>query len=329
MNPINFIDPYMTITINKPRTKNDMKRILLALKLYAEVDSGFIVYINQISKQIIIAGKGEEHLNSIVNRLRIEFNIEIEVEKPQVLYKETINQMTRSEGRFIRQSGCPSKYGHCWIQFEPKPRNTGYEFINKVTDEDLIPHEYISSINEGIQQAMTGGILGNFPVIDIKATLYNGSYHQYDSSQIAFKIAAMMSFKYGMKQAEPVILEPIMKLNMKVSEWNIPTIISELHSMRGKNKKIESIHSTWVLTADVPLCELINSTNLFYQNNKLIEGITVNFGYYNETPETMKEALILGSNLRDFHYVDLFFWGKWGKENEERYLMDFIGTFWE
>ncbi|WP_179223874.1 hypothetical protein [Paenibacillus tyrfis] len=329
MRPINFFEPYMIITINKPKTKNELKRMLLALKRCAEEDSNFMVYLNETSKQTIIAGNGEQHLHSIVDRLSSEFHLDINALKPQVLYKETIRKTVRSEGRFVRQSSSLSRYGHCWIELEPKLRDTGNEFVNNIVDENVIPSEYIPSVHQGIQQAMTCGVLGNFPVVDVKVTLYNGSFHQSDSNQMSYKIAGLMAFKNGMKQADPVILEPIMKLTVEAAEVNLPDVINEMPSMWLRKEEIESRDGMSIWTADVPLRELTNFTETL---NFKIGGrgnCSAVFGYYDAVPENMKETIIHESSFRDANYEDLFYWSKWGKEEEEYHLNNFIESFWE
>jgi len=179
----------------------------LALQKLAEEDPTFRTYTDQETGQTIIAGMGELHLEIIVDRLLREFKVEANVGNPQVAYKETIRKSVKSEGKYIRQSGGKGQYGHCWIEIEPKERGTGYEFVNKIVG-GVIPKEYIPAVDAGIQSAMNNGVLAGYPVVDVKVTLYDGSYHEVDSSEMAFKVAASMAFKEGMKKADPVILEP-------------------------------------------------------------------------------------------------------------------------
>ncbi|WP_051775328.1 translation factor GTPase family protein [Paenibacillus tyrfis] len=329
MRPINFFEPYMIITINKPKTMNDLKRMLLALKRCAEEDSNFMVYLNETSKQTIVAGNGEQHLHSIVDRLSSEFHLDIDVLKPQALYKETIRKTVRSEGRFVRQSSSLCRYGHCWIELEPKLRDTGNEFVNNIVGENVIPSEYIPSVHEGIQRAMTCGVLGNFPVVDVKVTLYNGSFHEYDSCQMSYRIAGSLALKNGMKQAYPVILEPIMKLTVEAAECNLPDVIKEIPSMWGRKEEIESKDGMSIWTADVPLRELTKFTETLSFKIGGKGNCSAVFGYYDAVPENMKETIIHESSFRDANYEDLFYWSKWGKEEEEYHLNNFIESFWE
>ncbi|MNW47009.1 Elongation factor G [compost metagenome] len=328
MRPINFCAPYMITTISKPKTKNDLKRMLLALKSYAKEDSNFMVYLNETNKHTTIAGYGESHLNSIVDRISSEFNLDINVLKTQVLYKETISKTVVSEGRFVRQSSSLCRYGHCWIELEPKIRDSGNEFVNNIIEETIIPSEYIPSVSQGIQQAMTCGVLGDFPVVDVKATLFNGSYHEYDSDQMSYKIAGLMAFRNGMKQADPVILEPIMKVKIEIAECNSTDVINEIHSILGKKGAVKSKDGISVWTIDVPLRELAISETLNYKL-KGKGNCSVIFGNYDEVPQNIKENIIHESSLMGTRYQDLFYWSKWGKEEEEYHLNHFVESFWE
>jgi len=327
MRTINFSEPYMMITLHKPDTKKELKQMLVALKNYAVADSNFMVYLNDMTQETIIAGIGEQHLYKIMNYLSAHTNLDLSHLQPQVLYKETIRTKVTSEGRFIRQASSLCRYGHCWIELEPSLRGTGNEFVNTIVDENVIPSDYISSVNHGIQKAKTCGILGNFPVVDVKATLYSGSFHPADSNHMSYEIAGAMAFKNGMKQADPIILEPIMNMMVELAEGHSPDKLHPLLAKWGAKKSIASKTGTSIWTAAIPLRELIPSS---LDTCRGMNGnCTVTFGYYDAVPEAMKDTIVREFSLRDAYYFDLFFWSKWEKDEEEYYLDSFIDSFWE
>ncbi|MFP4973980.1 hypothetical protein ACE6ED_01145 [Paenibacillus sp. CN-4] len=318
--------PYLMVTLSKPDTPEGLFHTLLALKKCAETDPGLLVYTHDVRKRIIIAGLGERHIQGIITRLIEEFHLEIQAETPQILYKETIKSVVKSEGSFVRQASSLCRYGHCWIAMEPAVRGAGYEFINQITGEAVIPSKYIESVEEGLQRAMTSGVLGNFPVVDFRVTLYDGSTHRTDSSSMSYIIAAAMAFKNGLKRAAPVLLEPIMNLTVVVEESLLSLARNEIHAMNGRNVSVEYEGEMVILTADVPLREWWNSG----KSDTLKKGHpSLAFAYYDEVPGDVQATLVAEANLRDVSYTDLFFWSKWGEKNEEYYLKQFVDDLWE
>ncbi|MGV2883664.1 hypothetical protein [Paenibacillus taichungensis] len=329
MRTINLSDPYMTVIIQLPKTKEEVKKILLGLKKCAEEDSDFVVYTQDTRKQIIIAGQGEQQLQGTIGRLRDEFGLEIDALKPQVLYKTSIQERVQSEGRYVRQTGGIHQYGHCWIELEPKSRDSGFEFINKIIDDYVIPDEYIPPVRSGIEEMMIRGIFGHFPVVDVKVTLFDGSFHSFDSKVMSFKIAASLAFRDGFKRANPVLLEPIMKVSMTTMKSQIPVYLEVLPSLRARNINFDSENGKSIITADIPLKEWLSFHEQCHELPVTNDHYSIEFGYYDVVPVHLYETIIQESNLEDAHYTDLFGWEKWGKENEERYLNDFVETFWE
>ena len=229
---IQFPEPVISVAI-EPKTKADQDKMALSLQQLTEEDPTFRTHTDQETGQTIIQGMGELHLEYIVDRLLREFKVGASVGKPQVAYKETIKGNTRVEGRFIRQSGGRGQYGHVWIELEPLQAGKGFEFANEIVG-GAIPREYISSVEEGIKEAMGSGVLSGYPVIDVKVSLVDGSYHEVDSSELAFRIAASQAFKKGMSAARPVLLEPMMKVEVTVPEEYMGDVIADFTSRRGK-----------------------------------------------------------------------------------------------
>lgn len=289
---MNFPEPVIHVAI-EPKTKAGQEKMALALQKLAEEDPTFRTYTDQETGQTIIASMGELHLEIIVDRLLREFKVEANVGNPQVAYKETIRKSVKSEGKYIRQSGGKGQYGHCWIEIEPKERGTGYEFVNKIVG-GVIPKEYIPAVDAGIQSAMNNGVLAGYPVVDVKVTLYDGSYHEVDSSEMAFKVAASMAFKEGMKKADPVILEPIMKVVVTVPEDYMGDVIGDLNSRRGRIEGMEARAGAQVIHAYVPLAEMFGYATALRSRSQGRGVFSMEISHFEEVPKNIQEQIISG-----------------------------------
>lgn len=251
---IEFPDPVISIAI-EPKTKADQEKLGNALSRLAAEDPSFQISMNEETGQTLISGMGELHLEIIVDRMRREFKVEGNVGQPQVSYKETIAQVSKAEGKFIRQSGGKGQYGHCVLRFEPLPRGQGFQFVNEIKGV-AIPREFIPAIEKGIQESMLGGILAGYPAVDIKATLLDGSYHDVDSSEVAYKIAASMAFKEAALKADPQLLEPIMSCEVVCPDEYMGNIIGDLNGRRGKIINMNMRHGMQVIKSEVPLATM-------------------------------------------------------------------------
>ncbi len=287
---INFPDPVISIAI-EPKTKGDLEKLGISLKKLALEDPSFRMKTDEETGQTLISGMGELHLEIIVDRLLREFKVEASVGKPQVAYRETITKMVKSEGRFIRQSGGRGQYGHVWITLEPQPPGKGFEFINKIVG-GAIPREYISAVEKGVVEAMERGAFAGFPMVDIKVTLIDGSYHEVDSSEMAFKIAASMGFKEGTKRANPILLEPMMSIEIITPEEFMGQVVSDLNSRRGKTTKVEYRGGTNVIAGRAPLANMFGyATDL----RSLTQGratFTLQFSHYSPVPQSVSEGIL-------------------------------------
>jgi len=286
-----FPEPVIQVAI-EPKTKAGQDKMGIALQKLAEEDPTFRTYTDQETGQTIIAGMGELHLEIIVDRLLREFKVEANVGKPQVAYRETIRKAVKAEGRFVRQSGGRGQYGHVWIEVEPLEAGAGYEFVNKIVG-GVVPKEYIQPVNNGIQEAMQSGILGGYPVVDVRVTLYDGSYHEVDSSEMAFKIAGSIAFKEAMKKADPVLLEPVMKVETTVPEEYMGDVIGDINSRRGRIEGITAQSGAQVVKAYVPLAEMFGyATDL----RSMTQGrgvYTMQISHYEEVPKSIAEKIII------------------------------------
>ena len=287
-----FPEPVISVAI-EPKTKAGQEKMSLALAKLAEEDPTFRTHTDPDTGQTIISGMGELHLDIIVDRLMREFKVEANVGNPQVAYKETIRKTVKSEGKFVRQSGGRGQYGHCWIEIEPKEPGTGYEFVNKIVG-GVIPKEYIPAIDAGIQEAMNNGVLGGYPVVDVKVTLYDGSYHEVDSSEMAFKIAGSMAFKDGMKKADPVLLEPIMKVSVTVPEDYMGDVMGDLNSRRGRIEGMEARNGVQVINAFVPMAEMFGYATALRSRTQGRGVFTMQISHFEEVPRNIQEAVING-----------------------------------
>ena len=287
---MDFPEPVISVAI-EPKTKAAQEKMSIALSKLAEEDPTFKTYTDQETGQTIIAGMGELHLEIIVDRLRREFNVECNVGKPQVAYKETITKPVRVEGKFIRQSGGRGQYGHVWLEMEPAPRGEGYIFENRIVG-GVIPKEFIPAVDAGIQEAMQNGVLGGYPVIDVKVALIDGSYHEVDSSDMAFKIAGSIAFREGMKKADPVLLEPIMKVEVVVPEEYMGDVIGDLNARRGKVEGMETRSGARVIRAFVPLAEMFGYATDLRSKTQGRGTYTMQFHHYEEVPKNIAEQIL-------------------------------------
>ncbi len=285
-----FPDPVISVAI-EPKTKDSQDKLGIALQKLSEEDPTFRTYTDQDTGQTIISGMGELHLEIIVDRLQREFHVECSVGKPQVAYKETIKRAVKVEGKFIRQSGGRGQYGHVWLQLEPLERGEGYGFVNSIVG-GAIPKEYIPSVDAGIQEAMQSGVLGGYPAVDIKATLFDGSYHEVDSSDMAFKIAGSMAFKDGMRKADPVLLEPVMKVEVTVPEAFMGDIIGDLNSRRGKIEGMELRAGAQIIRAYVPLSNMFGYATDLRSRTQGRGTYSMHTSHYDEVPKNIADEVL-------------------------------------
>jgi elongation factor G len=285
-----FPEPVISIAI-EPKTKGDLERLGTSLQKLTLEDPSFKVKTDEETSQTIISGMGELHLEIIVDRLLREFNVEANVGQPQVAYRETITKTVKSEGRFIRQSGGRGQYGHVWLTIQPQAPGKGFEFVNRIVG-GAIPREYIPAVQKGVIEAMEKGVLAGYPMVDIKVTLFDGSYHEVDSSEMAFKIAGSMGFKEGARQASPILLEPMMSVEIITPEEFMGQVVSDLNSRRGKTTKVEYRGGTDVIAGEAPLANMFGyATDL----RSLTQGratFTLQFSHYSPVPPSVSEEIL-------------------------------------
>jgi elongation factor G len=287
---MDFPEPVISVAV-EPKTKADQEKMGIALQRLAKEDPSFRVSTDQESGQTIIAGMGELHLEIIVDRMKREFKVEANVGKPQVAYRETIRGTVEQEGKFVRQSGGRGQYGHVWLKLEPKPAGGGYEFVNGIVG-GAVPREYIPAVDKGIKEAMETGVIAGYPIVDVKVTVFDGSYHDVDSSEMAFKIAGSIGFKEGFRKARPVLLEPIMKVEVVTPEDYYGDIIGDLNRRRGQILGMEESPSGKVITADVPLAEMFGYATSVRSMSQGRATFTMEFAKYIEVPGNVAEAVM-------------------------------------
>ena len=292
-----FPEPVIDIAI-EPKDKANSEKMGIALAKLAEEDPTFKTYTNQETGQTVIAGMGELHLDIIVDRLKREFKVECTVGKPQVSYKETIRNKVKVEGKFIRQSGGRGQYGHVWLEMEPLEPGKGVEFESKIVG-GVVPKEYIKPIEEGVREAAETGVLAGYPVIDFKATLVDGSYHEVDSSEMAFKIAASMAFKEGCKQAKSVILEPIMKVEITVPEEYMGDVIGDVNSRRGRLEGMEPEGGNQVIRAFIPLSEMFGYATDLRSKTQGRGTYSMEPSHYEEVPKSILDTIVASRAKKD------------------------------
>ena len=286
-----FPEPVIAVAV-EPKTKPDQEKMAVALGKLAQEDPSFRVHTDEESGQTIISGMGELHLEIIVDRMKREFNVEANVGKPQVAYRETIRDMNeKAEGKFVRQSGGRGQYGHVLLKIEPQEPGVGYEFINEIVG-GVVPKEYIPAVDKGIKEQMENGIVAGYPVVDVKVTLYDGSYHEVDSNEMAFKIAGSMGFKEGARQANPVLLEPIMKVEIVTPEDYLGAVTGDLNRRRGMLQGTEESPAGKVIKAEVPLSEMFGYATDLRSATQGRATYTMEFGKYNQVPPNIAEGII-------------------------------------
>jgi elongation factor G len=285
-----FPEPVISVAV-EPKTKSDQEKMGLALQRLAKEDPSFRVSTDQESGQTIIAGMGELHLEIIVDRMKREFKVEANVGKPQVAYRETIRGKVEQEGKFVRQSGGRGQYGHVWLKIEPLDEGKGYEFVNGIVG-GAVPREYIPAVDKGVKEALEGGVIAGYPVVDVKVTIFDGSYHDVDSNEMAFKIAGSMAVKEGVRRAKPVLLEPIMKVEVVTPEDYYGDIVGDLNRRRGQIIGMEDSVSGKVVTAEVPLAEMFQYSTSMRSMSQGRATYTMEFAKYMEVPNNVAEAVM-------------------------------------
>jgi len=285
-----FPEPVINVAI-EPKSKASQEKMMTALAKLAEEDPTFRTYTDQETGQTLIAGMGELHLDIIVDRLFREFKVEANVGAPQVAYKETIRKAVKAEGKFVRQSGGRGQYGHCVLEVEPLQPGEGYQFVNKVVGGS-IPKEYIAPIDAGIQEAMNSGVLGGYPVVDIKVTVVDGSYHEVDSSEMAFKIAGSMGFKEACRKADPVLLEPIMRVDIDVPEEYMGDVMGDISSRRGRIEGMEARSNAQHIQCKVPLSQMFGYATALRSRTQGRGTFVMQISHFEEVPKSIMEGLL-------------------------------------
>ena len=285
-----FPDPVISVAV-EPSTKNDQEKMGVALQKLAEEDPTFRVRTDQETGQTIISGMGELHLQIIVDRMLREFKVDCKVGEPQVAYRETIRKSVEAEGKFVRQSGGHGQYGHCWLKLEPQEPGEGFSFENKVVG-GAIPKEFIKPIEDGVKQAMEAGVVAGYPMVDIKATVFDGSLHEVDSSEAAFKVAGSMAFRNGAEKANPVLLEPYVKVEVTVPEEYMGDVIGDLNSRRGRIDGMEARNGSQVITGFVPLSEMFGYSTDLRSKTQGRGNYSMEVAYYDEVPKNIADKIV-------------------------------------
>jgi elongation factor G len=291
---MDFPDPVISVAV-EPKTKADQEKMGVALSKLAQEDPSFRVHTDVESGQTIISGMGELHLEIIVDRMKREFNVEANVGAPQVAYRETIRKSVEQEGKFVRQSGGRGQYGHVWLRIEPKEPGSGYEFVNEIVG-GVVPREYIPAVDKGVQEQLKSGVLAGFPVVDVKVSIFDGSYHDVDSNEMAFKIAGSMCFREGARKANPVLLEPIMKVEIVTPEDYMGDVVGDINRRRGMIQGMEDIPSGKAISCEVPLAEMFGYATDLRSATQGRATYTMQFEKYNEAPANIAEAIIKKSS---------------------------------
>ena len=291
-----FPEPVISVAI-EPKTKQDQEKMGMALQKLSQEDPTFRVKADEETAQTIISGMGELHLEILVDRMKREFTVEATVGKPQVAYKETIKKEVEAEGKFVRQSGGRGQYGHCWLKIEPRTRGEGFEFVDKIKG-GTIPKEYIPAIKKGVKEALDNGVLAGYPMIDVKATVYDGSFHDVDSSEAAFKIAGSMALQAGAKQASPVILEPVMKVEVVTPEEFMGDVIGDLNSKRARVQEMRDQGQVKVIEAKVPLASMFGYATQLRSISQGRASYSMEFDNYEEVPSNAAQEIIEGKEKK-------------------------------
>ena len=283
-------EPVISIAV-EPKSKADQEKLGLAIKALMGEDPTFRVHTDQETAQVIMQGMGELHLEIIVDRMKREFGVEVNVGKPQVAYKETIRKSVEAEGKYIKQSGGRGQYGHVWLRLEPQERGAGVEYAQEIKG-GVIPQEYLPAVGKGVEEASKNGILAGFPVVDVKATAFDGSYHDVDSSEVAFKIASSMAFREGMQKADPVLLEPIMKVEVITPEQYMGDVVGDLNSRRGQIMSMTDRVNLKVIDATVPLGSMFGYATQVRSMSQGRANYTMHFDHYQEVPRNVQEEIV-------------------------------------
>ena len=285
-----FPEPVISVAV-EPKTKPDQEKMSIALGKLAKEDPSFRVHTDEESGQTIIEGMGELHLEIIVDRMRREFSVESNVGKPQVAYRETIKSMVEQEGKYIRQSGGRGQYGHVWLKIEPQEHGAGYEFVNAIVG-GIVPKEYIPAVDKGVREQMKNGVIAGYPVVDVKVSLYDGSFHDVDSSEMAFKIAGSMAFKAGAAKASAILLEPIMKIEVVTPEEYMGDVMGDINRRRGIVQGMEDVHLGKAIRAEVPLAEMFGYVTDLRSMSQGRATSTMEFEKYAEVPASVAKTII-------------------------------------
>jgi elongation factor G len=286
-----FPEPVIHVAV-EPKTKSDQEKMGVALNRLAQEDPSFRMRTDEETGQTIISGMGELHLEIIVDRMKREFSVEANVGAPQVAYRETIRRVCEEiEGKFIKQSGGRGQYGHVWLKVEPQPPGKGFEFVDAIKGGS-VPREYIPAVQRGLVETLPAGVLAGYPVVDVKVTLFDGSYHEVDSNENAFRMAASMAFKDGMRKASPVLLEPIMAVEVETAEDKMGDVMGDLSSRRGVIQGMDDLAGGKVIRAEVPLAEMFGYSTTLRSLTQGRATYTMEFKHYAEAPKTVAEAII-------------------------------------
>jgi elongation factor G len=286
---ITFPEPVIEIAI-EPKTKADQDKLSDSLSKLSDEDPTFRVKVDDETGQTLISGMGELHLEILVDRMKREFKVEANIGKPQVAYRESITGTVTAEGKFVKQTGGRGKFGHVWIEIGPNEPGKGYEFINGIVGGS-VPREYISSVSAGIQESMRNGVVAGFPVVDVKAKLYDGSYHDVDSDELSFKVAGSMAFKAGSRKANPVLLEPIMSVEVVTPEEYLGDVMGDLNSRRGKIEGFAARKDAQVINANVPLSEMFGYATILRSMTQGRAIYSMQFEHYSEVPKSIAEEI--------------------------------------
>jgi elongation factor G len=285
-----FPEPVIHVAV-EPKTKADQEKMGLALNRLAQEDPSFRVRTDEESGQTIISGMGELHLEIIVDRMRREFNVEANVGAPQVAYREAIRKPVEQEGKFVKQSGGKGQYGHVWLKLEPNEAGKGFEFVDAIKG-GTVPREYIPAVEKGLKEAQNSGVMAGFPVVDVKVTLFDGSYHEVDSSEQAFKMAAIMGFKDGMRKASPVLLEPMMAVEVETPEDYMGDVMGDLNRRRGIIQGMDDLPAGKAIKAEVPLAEMFGYSTDLRSMSQGRATYSMEFKHYSEAPKNVAETVI-------------------------------------
>ena len=285
-----FPEPVIHVAV-EPKTKADQEKMGIALNRLAQEDPSFRVRTDEESGQTIISGMGELHLEILVDRMKREFGVEANVGAPQVAYREAIRKQVEQEGKFIKQSGGRGQYGHVWLKLEPNEAGKGFEFVDSIKGGS-VPREFIPAVEKGLRETLPNGVLAGFPVVDVKVTLFDGSSHDVDSNENAFKMAASMAFKDGMRKASPALLEPMMAVEVETPEDFMGNVVGDLSSRRGMIQGMEDLPTGKVIKAEVPLAEMFGYSTTLRSLSQGRATYTMEFKHYTEAPKNVAEAVI-------------------------------------